>query len=183
MKELYQIAAAGMIGLTLLAQNVATPPAGSATSTAIQTTPAASIDAFNRASSVIGMSVKDSSGKVLGKVQDLVFDLESSKLGYAVLAVGESRIVPIPITALKRGESQDHFVLNMNPSLLAAASGIQNDDWPNVDTFAVGAPAQSETGRGKSSEESATKNDASSAEKQIQPTLKTETAPTPKRRS
>jgi sporulation protein YlmC with PRC-barrel domain len=154
MKELFKIAAAGMIGLTLLAQDSADPKAASASSTAIQTTPAAGIDAFHKASSVIGMPIKDSSGKILGKVQDLVFDLESNKLGYAVLALGENRIVPVPITALKRGESRDHFVLNMNPSLLAAASGIQNDDWPAVDTFAVGGPAQSETGRAKSSDKS-----------------------------
>jgi hypothetical protein len=164
MKKLYKIAAAGIIGLTLLAQDVQQPRAGGAASTAIEPTPAASIDAFNKASSVIGMPVKDSKGNVLGKVQDLVFDIESNKLGYAVLALAESRIVPVPITALKRGGS-DHFVLNMNPSLLAAAAGIQNDDWPSVDTFAVGAPAQSETGRGKSSDESVTKNDGSSAVK------------------
>ena len=97
-----------------------------------------------------GMAVTDSGGKAVGKVQDLVFDLESCKLAYAVLALGENRIVPVPISALKRLQSGDHFVLNLSPSLLAAAPGIQNDDWPAVDAFAVGAPAQSEIGQGKS---------------------------------
>jgi len=154
MKELYKIAAAGLIGLRVLAQDTNVPAAGRGTSTAIQAVATGRINAFNKASSVIGMSVQDLSGKILGKVQDLVFDFESNRLGYAVLALGENRIVAVPITALKRAESRDHFVLNMNPSLLAAAPGIQNDDWPTVDTFAVGSAAQSETGHGKSSDAS-----------------------------
>ena len=152
MKKL--IIVAGLIGMTVVAQDAPKASAPSATATAGQRIAPAGIDAFNKASSVIGMPVKDSSGKVVGKVQDLVVDFASSKMAYAVLALGQNRIVPIPMTALKRAESKDHFVLNMNPALLAAAPGIQNDDWPVVDTFAVGAPAQSETGRGKSSDES-----------------------------
>ena len=152
MKELCKIVAAGLIGMTLLAEDAPKPSAPSLISSVKETSPTAGINNFNKASSVIGMSVTDSGGKALGKVQDLVFDLESSKLAYAVLALTENRIVPVPISALKRVQSGDHFVLNMSPSLLVAAPGIQNDDWPAVDAFAVGAPAQSEIGQGKSSD-------------------------------
>jgi hypothetical protein len=156
MKKLTKAIAAGLLGLTLFAEDhQPNPSAQTAQSTVTEPIPIGTIDTFNKASSVIGLPVKDSSGHVLGKVQDLVFDLESNKLGYAVLDLGDKRMVPVPITALKRGESKDHFVLNMTSALLAAAPGIQNDAWPAVDTFAIGAPAQSETGRGKSSDENA----------------------------
>ena len=151
MKKL--IVAAGLIGMTVLAQDAPQAPAQSASSITNQRSGAPAIDSFNKASSVIGMAVEQSGGKLVGKVQDLVFDYESSKVAYAVLALGENRIVPVPITALKRAQSGDHFVLNMTPALLAAAPGIQNDDWPSVDAFAVGGPAQSETGGGKSSDQ------------------------------
>lgn len=154
MKELSKIFAAGLLGWTLLAENDAPKPvAQSATPSANQPIPNTNIDTFNKASTVIGLPVRDSTGKVLGNVQDLVFDLDSNKLGYAVLALTNDRLVPVPITALKRGQSNDHFVLNMTASLLAAAPGIQNDDWPSVDTFAVGAPPQTETGHAKSSDQ------------------------------
>jgi sporulation protein YlmC with PRC-barrel domain len=152
MKEL--IIVAGLIGITVVAQEAPNAPAQSATAAANPQIVASGIDAFHKASSVIGTPVRDSKGKVVGKVQDLVIDFDSKKIGYAVLALQENRIVPVPMTALKRAESGDHFVLNMTPALLAAAPGIQNDDWPGVDAFAVGAPAQTETGHGKSSDES-----------------------------
>jgi sporulation protein YlmC with PRC-barrel domain len=108
---------------------------------------------FNKASSIMGMVVKDSAGKDLGKVQELVFDLESQKMGYAVISLnsqGGNRLIPVPITALKPGK--DHFVLNMSQSVLAAATGVANDEWPAPDAFAVGGPAEAEKGKGSSSE-------------------------------
>ncbi len=152
MNQICKIVAAGLIGMTLLAEDApkATPQS---TSPALdEAKSSAAIGHFNRASTVIGMTVQDSTGKALGKVQDLVFDLESGKLGYAVLALSDKRVVPVPVSALKSARSADHFVLNMTPSLLAAAPGIQNDVWPAVDAFAVGSPAQNETGQGKSSD-------------------------------
>ena len=141
-----------MIGLSVWGQN--SSPAGQIKSTTSLATAAGrqatAISNLNKASCVIGMMVQDSNGKTLGKVQDLVIDLENNKLGYAVLSLGNNRMVPVPITALKPAESKDHFVLNMSSALLAAAPGVTNDEWPAVDTFAVGGPAGAETGQGSS---------------------------------
>ena len=73
-------------------------------------------------------------------------------------------MVPVPMTALKPAEGKDHLVLNMSESVLAAAASVTNDNWPDVDAFAVGAPASAERGQGKSSQDqrSEFKDDASS---------------------
>jgi hypothetical protein len=108
------------------------------------------ISLFNKASTLIGMSVKSSDGKSVGKLQDLVFDLESNRVSYAVVAIEGQRLVPVPITALKPSDSQDSLILNISPSVFAAAPGIANDEWPALDAFAVGGPAGSEKGQGSS---------------------------------
>jgi sporulation protein YlmC with PRC-barrel domain len=124
-----------------------------------QTAPADSsqtgITIFNRASGLIGMPVMDASGKTLGKVQDLVFDLDKGQIGYVVLALSgqdqNSRLIPVPASAIKANAKKE-LVLNMSEAVLAAASSITNDQWPAVDTFAVGAPAAAETGHAQSSD-------------------------------
>jgi hypothetical protein len=146
MKKLYAILTGGFISLGAFAQNQA------------QSSPAQPVvppnkpivSAFNKASCVLGMAVKDSEGKNLGKVQDLVFDLEKNQLSYAIVALAGDRLVPVPIRALRPVEGQDHFVLNISANLLTAAPGVAHDSWPDLDAFAVGAPAGSETGKASS---------------------------------
>jgi hypothetical protein len=126
------------------------------------------IGVFQKASCFIGTTVRQGTNDI-GKVQDIVFDAEKGRLGYAVLSLNAkgtnvTRTVPVPLNALKPGENQDHLVLNMSESVLLAASGLANADWPAVDAFAVGAPAGTESGRasakdGISAEQKAPKAD------------------------
>jgi len=110
---------------------------------------------FNKASTFVGSTVKSAEGKPIGKVQDIVFDLEQGEVGYAVLALNESvgrmRIVAVPTRALKPADG--HLVLNLSEAVLAAAEGLQEGDWPGMDAFAVGGPAQAESGTASSSSE------------------------------
>jgi len=107
---------------------------------------------LNKATTFLGRTVKSADGKPIGKVQDLVFDLERGKVGYAVLAlnetVGRMRVVAVPTRALKAADRD--LVLNMSDAVLAAAEGLQDGDWPGTDAFAVGGPAQAESGKGSS---------------------------------
>ena len=138
MKTIFSLVGAGLIALTVAAADTGTLPSKEVT-------------VFNKASAVIGMSVKDSGGKELGKVEDLVVDLARQQFGYAVVSLAgaeKARIVAVPVSALK--PAGDHFVLNMSAAVLASAASIQNDDWPSPDSFAVGGPAQNETGQGSS---------------------------------
>jgi sporulation protein YlmC with PRC-barrel domain len=152
MKNILRFAGLGLITLAVASQE----PASEHTPAPAQKVQELSVDpntvtAFNKASRVVGMTVKNAAGKDLGKVQELVFDLESQRLGYAVIALSASRIVPVPVTALK--PAQDHFILNVSEAVLAAASGIAHEDWPGTDAFAVGGPAETETGKASSAPE------------------------------
>jgi hypothetical protein len=127
-----------------------------------QEEPAPATNTLQKASTFIGNSVTFANGKQIGKVEDLVFDANKGQIGYAVIVL-ESRRVAVPITALRpAGECQ--WTLNMSEAVLAAAEGLQEDNWPAVDAFALGGPPKAETGSaksdaaGKEPEESRTKD-------------------------
>jgi sporulation protein YlmC with PRC-barrel domain len=160
MKGLFiTIGLAALVGTGISAQeNAPKPVAEKVEATkpeAVQAAAPQQITTFNKASTFIGSAVQSAEGKAIGKVQDLVFDLERGELAYAVVALnganGATRQVAVPTRALKPAEG--HLVLNMSEAVLAAAEGMQEGDWPGTDVFAVGGPAQAESG-GASSESS-----------------------------
>ena len=128
------------------------PSAWEGSSASSDQTPAVEPSA-RKASSLLGSAVKNSEGKEIGKVQDLVFDLEKGEMGYAVLSLvgdGIERNVAVPIRALKGDPAGKFIMLNMSESVLAAAESVTEGNWPASDIFAVGGPAESETGTASS---------------------------------
>ena len=113
------------------------------------------ISDFQKASTFLGLEVKGAKNKTLGRVQDLVFDLDSGRLGYVVLETenaGMKRTVPVPLSAVKPADGGGHLVLNMSEPLLAAAVGVEETELPPLNVFepgggeeAIGAPASTET--------------------------------------
>lgn len=69
--------------LPLFAQQMPTPA-----STASQPAAAQAEASDARASRLIGMQVKNAQGEKLGKIQDLVIDVASEQVNYAVLSFG-----------------------------------------------------------------------------------------------
>jgi sporulation protein YlmC with PRC-barrel domain len=160
MKRAFLIAGlAAFMGANATAQEAgAKPETAKGSAAKAETAPAAppkQLSQFNKASTFIGSAVKSSDGKAMGKVQDLVFDLERGELAYAVVALdsanGKGRNVAVPTRALKAAEG--HLVLNMSEAVVAAAEGLQEGDWPGTDIFAVGGPAGAESGTARSEEE------------------------------
>ena len=88
----------------------------------------------NKASSVLGMEVRNQKHETLGKIQDIVFDLKSERVSYAVLEVNgaKGKLVAVPLSALTPGEGNDHLVLRADKAKLTAAVGIQGANWPSV---------------------------------------------------
>lgn len=159
-KALCSLAMVGLLGASASAQEKSTPagsqPLEQGTSSSSESR--SKISTFNKATSFVGATVMNEKGEQIGKVRDLVFDLEKGELGYVVLALGSgerSRNVPVPVRSLKVADGEKHLVLNMSESILAAAEGVAEGEWPATDLFAVGGPAESETGSGSSSAESA----------------------------
>lgn len=151
------LGAAGLFAASMLAEEPARTVSPSQLPATEQSPPApkpnAGISTFSKASSFLGSIVRNAEGKELGTVQDLVFDLEERQLSYAVLALAEesgSRIVSVPVRALKPVAGEKHLLLNMSESILAAAESLRDGEWPAANIFAIGSPAKSETGTARS---------------------------------
>ena len=119
--------------------------------------------------SLIGKVVVDEKGREIGRVQDLVMNMEKGELGYVVIQVkgdeGDEELkLPVPVKALKPGEDGQKLVLNVSENVLAALEVYRDEDLPAPDAFsvdtAVGGAAGSETASGQSESENGAKKDS-----------------------
>ena len=96
----------------------------------------------NKASSIVGMEVRNQADEKLGKIEDLVVDLESGRISYAVLSTGgmfRSKTLAVPVSAFSTGADQKYLILNADKSRLEAATGLEKDQWPSVSNPVWGA--------------------------------------------
>ena len=105
----------------------------------------------NKASSFIGMAVKNTQNEDLGKINDLVFDPQSGRISYAVVSIGGAlgigdKLIAVPVTSLRAQPGQKHLLLNMDKTQVQSAPGLAQGNWPDLDARGVGAPAGGESG-------------------------------------
>jgi hypothetical protein len=93
-----------------------------------------------RASSVAGMLVKSPADKDLGKVEELVIDMETGSVRYAAISFGGflgvgDKLFAVPFRALhvkhEPGSKSAHFVLDASKQTLERARGFDKKNWPN----------------------------------------------------
>ncbi len=89
------------------------------------------------ASSINGDSVKNPQGENLGHIEDLMVDLNSGNIAYAVLSFGGflgvgDKLFAMPWPALKLDAEDKAFVLNISKEKLENAPGFDKDHWPDV---------------------------------------------------
>jgi sporulation protein YlmC with PRC-barrel domain len=88
------------------------------------------------ASTLIGDTVKNPQGEKLGKVEEIMLDLDFGRVSYAVLSFGGflgigDKLFAIPFEKL-RIDGEDHCcVLDVDKAQLEAATGFDKDHWPN----------------------------------------------------
>lgn len=94
--------------------------------------------AFNgcRGSKLVGADVKNSAGKDLGKIKDVVVDPESGRVAYAVLQFGGfmgvgDKLFAIPWRSMQLRDD-DLVTLDIEKSQLENAQGFEDKDWPNM---------------------------------------------------
>src|SRR5271170_3781370 len=80
------------------------------------------------ASTLTGDSVKNTSGETLGTVDEIMIDIPSGKVAYAVLSFGGflgmgSKLFALPWSTLKVDEDQKHFILDIDKKKLENAPG------------------------------------------------------------
>jgi sporulation protein YlmC with PRC-barrel domain len=89
-----------------------------------------------RASNLIGQNVKSPQGKSLGAITDLIVDMNTGKVRYAMLSFdpgifSRERLFAVPTNELKWGPGKNDVVYNMTRERLENA-GVEKRDWPNA---------------------------------------------------
>lgn len=93
------------------------------------------------ASTLKGDKVTNAKGEDLGKVEEIMIDLEKGKIAYVVLSFGRVNWMPnnklfaVPWEALSISFHDKKFVLNISQETLKNAPGFDRDRWPDVADF------------------------------------------------
>ncbi|MCX6930425.1 MAG: PRC-barrel domain-containing protein [Verrucomicrobia bacterium] len=100
----------------------------------------------NKASSIIGMDVRNQNDEHLGHIKDLVINWKTEQVSYAVISTGakvlldiHEKLLAVPLSALTASEDQKHLILNADKAKVAAATGFDANDWPSVNNPSWGA--------------------------------------------
>jgi outer membrane protein OmpA-like peptidoglycan-associated protein len=97
------------------------------TSTTVQTHPN-----VLSTTAIIGDSVVNRTGENLGKIEELMLDLEKGRVAYAVLSFGGfmglgEKLFAIPFEALKLDASREHFTLDVDKDTIKRSSMAKLD--------------------------------------------------------
>ena len=135
---IFCLAAIGQIRAQGNSQNIAEP------TTKPPSTPVAS---FNKATGILGMDVLNQKGERLGAVKDVVFDLKSERVAYAVVQVygATPKLLAVPLSTFVPSPDGKYFVLQADKAQLAAATGLDPANWPSATNPAWGAQQTSST--------------------------------------
>jgi sporulation protein YlmC with PRC-barrel domain len=93
------------------------------------------------ASTLAGDNVQNSAGEDLGKVDEIMIDIPSGRVAYAVLSFGGvlgmgNKLFALPWSALSVDEDEKCFVLDVDKKTLENAPGFDKNNWPDMgDTF------------------------------------------------
>lgn len=89
------------------------------------------------ASTLDGDKVVNSTGENLGKIEDIMLDVTSGRIAYAVLSFGGflgmgDKLFAIPWSALTLDTDEKRFVLDVPKERLENAPGFDKDHWPSM---------------------------------------------------
>jgi|ERR1051326_635737 sporulation protein YlmC with PRC-barrel domain len=137
MNPLLRTGAAAFLGLSLMAplsvyaDHLNDRPVGSTT------TSWNAMSKVNKASSLIGMDVRNAQNEKLGDIKDLAVDLPSGKIEYAVLSVGGflgigDKYVAVPVNAFTFNPDKNELMLNADKAKVQNAPTFAKDNWPDI---------------------------------------------------
>ena len=89
------------------------------------------------ASTLAGDSVRNPAGDDLGKVDEIMIDIPSGQVAYAVLSFGGvlrmgNKLFEVPWSALRVDEDEKCFILDADKSKLESAPGFDKNNWPDM---------------------------------------------------
>ena len=97
-----------------------------------------------KASKLSGDNVRNSAGEDLGHIEEIMIDVPSGRVAYAVLSFGGflgmgNKLFAIPWEALTLNQDEKEFVLNIDRQQLEQAPGFDKDNWPDMTDRAWGS--------------------------------------------
>jgi sporulation protein YlmC with PRC-barrel domain len=89
------------------------------------------------AATLTGHRVRNPAGEDLGKVEEIMIDVPTGSVAYAVISFGGflgigDKLFAIPWRALTLNEGNHEFILNVDRRRLEDAPGFDRDNWPNM---------------------------------------------------
>lgn len=89
------------------------------------------------AGTLTGNDVYNHKDEDLGDIKEIMLDMPSGKVSYAVLSYGSflglgEKLFAVPWNALKLDTVNKRFVLNVEKERLKDAPGFDKDHWPNM---------------------------------------------------
>lgn len=89
------------------------------------------------AATLIGNDVYNAQEEDLGDIKEIMLDVRSGKVNYAVLSFGGflgmgTKLFAVPWSALKLDPVNERFVLDVDKERLKNAPGFDKDHWPDM---------------------------------------------------
>jgi sporulation protein YlmC with PRC-barrel domain len=89
------------------------------------------------ASTLQGDKVVNLEGQDIGKIEELMIDVVSGRVAYAVLSFGGmlgmgGKLFALPWSTLTIDETKKRFVVNVNKQTLDQMQGFDKDHWPDL---------------------------------------------------
>ena len=89
------------------------------------------------ASSLVGDAVRNTAREDLGKVNEIMIDVPTGQVAYAVLSFGGflglgKKLFAVPWSALTLDEDEKCFILDVDKKTLENAPGFDEDNWPDM---------------------------------------------------
>ena len=87
------------------------------------------------ATSIIGDKVENNKGEDLGKIDNLMINLRTGEVEYAVIEHGGllgvgSKLFAIPFSELQVDDVKEVFILNRDKDYVKESPGFDSDHWP-----------------------------------------------------
>jgi sporulation protein YlmC with PRC-barrel domain len=89
------------------------------------------------ADTLIGNDVYNHQDEDLGDIKEIMLDVNSGRIAYAVLSFGgflgiADKLFAVPWSALTLDTENKRFLLDVEQERLESAPGFNKDDWPNM---------------------------------------------------
>ena len=89
------------------------------------------------ANTLIGDNVYNHEGEAIGDIKEIVLDMLSGKVRYAVLSFGGffgigEKLFAVPWAALTLDAENKQFLLKIEKDILKNAPGFDKENWPNM---------------------------------------------------